>query len=47
MEHGNPLVAGHIGANPGIQAHGADVEGVVIVDPDKVKLLLPGIQQLV
>ena len=45
LEQGKPLVPGDVGADAGIQTHGADVQGVVVVAADHVEGDFPGVQQ--
>ena len=45
LQQGKPLVPGDVGADAGIQTHGADVQGVVVVAADHVEGDFFGVQQ--
>ena len=34
LQKGQALIARHVGAHPGVQTHGANIQGIVLVAPD-------------
>ena len=45
LQQGDALVVGHVCADPGIQAHGADVQAEITVAVNQVKLRFLAVQQ--